>query len=155
MTTRRRFLAGLGALLSTLKIAYAQSGGPLIRIHKDPSCGCCTTWAERLTSAGFKCEIIEEQAMNRLKARLGVPQKLASCHTAEIARYVIEGHVPPAEIVRLLAERPDARGLAVPGMPANSPGMEVPGALDEEYEVVLFGPAGERAFARYAGSRRL
>ena len=80
---------------------------------------------------------------------------LASCHTAEVAGYVIEGHVPAATIKRLLAERPQAKGLAVPGMPAGSPGMEVEGMEPDTYEVVLFGPSGERTYARFTGSREV
>jgi hypothetical protein len=155
MTNRRRFLLCLGALPLSVVGAHAQPMRPIMTVHKDPNCGCCTAWADKLTAAGFDLEVRENLAMNRLKARLGVPQRLASCHTAEIAGYVIEGHVPSAEIVRLLTERPAAKGLAVPGMPLNSPGMEVPGASDEEYDVVLFGPTGDRVFARYAGARRV
>jgi len=78
---------------------------------------------------------------------------LAACHTAEVAGYVVEGHVPAGAIKRLLAERPDAKGLAVPGMPVGSPGMEVEGTAPETYEVMLFGPAGHRPFARYRGGQ--
>jgi hypothetical protein len=91
--------------------------------------------------------------VNRLKVRLGVPQDLASCHTAEVGGYVIEGHVPAEAIKRLLAEKPQAKGLAVPGMPVGSPGMEVKGVEDEVYEVVLFGPSSQTTFARYRGTR--
>ena len=90
-----------------------------------------------------------------LKARLRIPKGLASCHTAEIDGYVIEGHVPAPAIKRLLSERPRAIGLAVPGMPVGSPGMEVSGVPDEPYEVVLFGPSGDRTYGRFLGSREL
>ena len=96
--------------------------------------------------------------MNRLaplKARLKIPSRLASCHTAEIGGYVIEGHVPAAAIRRLLLERPRAIGLAVPGMPVGSPGMEVSGTADEPYEVMLFGSSGDRSYGRFLGSRAL
>ena len=146
ITNRRLFLAGLGALQLGGAFAHAQAVRPMMLVYKDPNCGCCAAWAERIGAAGFQYEVIEEPNMNRLKARLGVPQHLASCHTAEIAGYVIEGHVPPAEIIRLLAERPSGQGLAVPGMPVNSPGMEVSGASDETYEVVLFGPTGDSQY---------
>lgn len=152
---RRRILAGLAALPIGGSFAHAQAERPLMRVYKDPNCGCCTAWAEKVKAAGFNVEIIEDPAIDILKTRLGVPQRLVSCHTATIAEYVIEGHVPPAEILRLIAERPSARGLAVPGMPLNSPGMETPGAPQEVYEVLLFGANGERSFARYAGSRRV
>ena len=84
-----------------------------------------------------------------------MPQALASCHTAEIDGYVIEGHVPADAIKRLLVEKPQAKGLAVPGMPVGSPGMEVEGVEDDTYEVVLFGPSGQGTFARYQGARPL
>jgi hypothetical protein len=97
--------------------------------------------------------MVETAELNRVKARLGVPPSLAACHTAEVAGYVVEGHVPAGAIKRLLAERPDAKGLAVPGMPIGSQGMEVEGAAPETYEVMLFGPAGQRPFARYRGGQ--
>jgi hypothetical protein len=90
-----------------------------------------------------------------IKRRLGVPTTLASCHTAEIDGFIIEGHVPAPVIRRLLDERPAAIGLAVPGMPVGSPGMEVPGRADESFEVVMFGPTMQRIFARYQGNQEL
>lgn len=155
MSNRRSFIIGLCALPLAAGAARPQPALPKITIHKDPNCGCCQAWADRLGEAGFTFEIVEDRAINRLKARLGVPQRLASCHTAEIAGYVIEGHVPPAEIKRLIAEKPAARGLSVPGMPVNSPGMEVPNAGDEAYDVILFGDAADKVFARYSGARRV
>ena len=128
-------------------------GLPKVTVNKDPTCGCCTAWADHVRQAGFPVEVIEAPAMSRVKARLGVPQALASCHTAEVGGYVVEGHVPAPAIKRLLAEKPSARGLAVPGMPVGSPGMEVEGAAPDIYDVVLFGPAGQRSFARYRGDR--
>jgi hypothetical protein len=155
MRTRRSFMIALaGAPLAAASLRAAEQV-PAMTIHKDPNCGCCQTWADQMGSAGFVFRVVENPAMNRLKAQLGVPQRLASCHTAEIGGYVIEGHVPPAEIHRLLREKPRARGLAVPGMPVNSPGMEVPGAADEAYDVVLFGEGGDSVFARYSGQRRI
>ena len=90
-----------------------------------------------------------------MKVRLGVPSKLVACHTGEVAGYVLEGHVPAGAIKRLLAEKPAAKGLAVPGMPAGSPGMEVEGMEPETFEVILFGPSGQRTFARYRGAREV
>ena len=92
--------------------------------------------------------------MDSLKQRLGVPAELASCHTAEVGGYVVEGHVPAAAIRRLLAERPDATGLAVPGMPAGSPGMDFPGVDPEPYEVFLFGPTIQ-PFGRFLGAQEI
>jgi hypothetical protein len=128
---------------------------PRMVVTKDPSCGCCRAWAEHVRAAGFPIEVVESASVARLKARLGVPQDLAGCHTAEVGGYVVEGHVPAAAIRRLLEERPAAIGLAVPGMPVGSPGMEVEGSPPETYEVVLFGPSGRRRFARYRGAEEL
>ncbi len=154
--TRRTFLLGFGAaaLTGSSATAWAQGRLPKVVVTKDPTCGCCGAWADHMRVAGFPVEVVESGEVNRLKVRLGVPRDLASCHTAEVGGYVLEGHVPAAEVKRLLAERPQGRGLAVPGMPMGSPGMEMDGMADP-YEVVLFGPSGTRTFARYEGSRAL
>ena len=124
-------------------------------MSKDPSCGCCSGWVDHLKRGLPRRRSEETPEINRVKVRLGVPDDLASCHTAEVGGYVIEGHVPADAIKRLLAERPQAKGLAVPGMPIGSPGMEVEGVEDDTYDVVLFGPAGPKTFARYKGIRTL
>jgi len=149
---RRAFLTALVASPIAVRTASAETLPGMV-VTKDPNCGCCSAWVEHVRSAGFHVEVIESPELNRVKARLGVPQSLASCHTAEVGGYVIEGHVPADSVKRLLAEKPDARGLAVPGMPTGSPGMEVEGVEPEVFDVVLFGPSGQRAFARYKGSR--
>lgn len=128
---------------------------PSVRVHRDPSCGCCGAWVDHLRASGFILEVIETSEINRVKSELGVPQSLASCHTAEVDEYVIEGHVPASSIKRLLRERLRARGLAVPGMPVGSPGMEMAGTAPETYEVVLFGNFGQRSFARYTGGTEI
>jgi hypothetical protein len=155
--SRRLVLAGLMAtpLVVSSKAAFATEALPKMVVTKDPLCGCCTAWVEHIRAAGFSVEVTESTEINRVKARLGIPQALASCHTAEIGGYVIEGHVPAPTIKRLLAEKPEGKGLAVPGMPAGAPGMEVEGMEPEAYEVVLFGPAGQRTFARFKGSREV
>ncbi|PVE21634.1 metal-binding protein [Microvirga sp. KLBC 81] len=150
--SRRALLTALIASPIAMRTASAETL-PKMLVTKDPTCGCCGAWVDHVRSAGFTVEVIESPEMNRVKARLAVPQDLASCHTAEIGGYVIEGHVPADSIKRLLAEKPSARGLAVPGMPAGSPGMEVAGMEPETFDVVLFGPSGQRSFARYKGSR--
>ena len=124
---------------------------PVIKVSKDPNCGCCTGWVEHLRSNGFVAAVTNSADMQAVKVRLGVPEELASCHTAEIAGYVIEGHVPARAIRRLLAEKPAARGLAVPGMPIGSPGME--GGTPEVYEVILFGKDQPVSFGRFIGDR--
>ncbi|WP_134496623.1 DUF411 domain-containing protein [Microvirga pakistanensis] len=151
---RRAVLATLIASPFAFRTAAADAPRRMV-VTKDPSCGCCSAWVEHIRSAGFSIEVVETPDISRVKARLGVPQNLASCHTAEIDRYVIEGHVPADAIKRLLAEQPHARGLAVPGMPAGSPGMEVPDMEPQTFEVVLFGPSGQRSFARYKGNEPL
>ena len=100
-------------------------------------------------------DVVESADMNRIKARLGIPQELASCHTAKVAGYVIEGYVPADAMKQLLAEGPDAKVLAVPGMPVGLPGMEVEGAAPETYDVVLFGDGKRTTFARYQGARAI
>jgi hypothetical protein len=124
---------------------------PAITVHKDPDCGCCAGWVEHLRAAGFPVTTIETTRLNAVKARLGVPSDLAACHTAEVAGYVLEGHVPATALARLLAEKPKAVGLAVPGMPAGSPGME--GGTPEPYDVVLFGHGQRRVYMRCLGDR--
>jgi hypothetical protein len=153
---RRAFLFAAAAvpLGFATRSAFAESL-PLAVIHHDPLCGCCGAWVEHLVEAGFPVDIRETSELNRIKARLGVPGALASCHTAEIGGYVVEGHVPAGAIRRLLSERPSARGISVPGMPIGSPGMEVEGMDDDTYEVVLFGPTGHETFARYRGGELL
>ncbi len=138
-----------GATISLGNRARAEALPP-IKISRSPDCGCCHLWAEHLRSAGFAVTLDEPDDLQGLKDRLGVPADLASCHTGEIAGYVIEGHVPVRAILQLLAEKPNATGLAVAGMPIGSPGME--GGTPEAYDVVLFGPDGNRNFGRYLGS---
>ena len=153
--SRRALLAGLAVSVTASAVPVAAETLPKMTVTKDPGCGCCGAWVEHVRKAGFAVEVIESADVNRLKVRLGVPQALASCHTAEIGGYVVEGHVPADAIKRLLAQRPQARGLAVPGMPVGSPGMEVAGVEDDPYDVLLFGSAGQTTFARYRGTRPL
>ncbi len=154
--TRRSLVTGLaaGALVAYSRPSRARDL-PKIVVSKDPSCGCCTGWVDHLRQAGFSADVVETSEINRVKVRLGVPDDLASCHTAEIGGYVIEGHVPADAIKRLLAEKPAGKGLAVAGMPMGSPGMEMEGMAPDTYEVVLFGPSGQTTFARYEGARLL
>ena len=154
--SRRAILAAAGAL--PLLMATASWGQaetlPLVSVSKDPSCGCCDGWVAHIEAAGFPVRVVESADMASLKQRLGVPADLASCHTAEVDGYVVEGHVPAAAIRRLLSERPEATGLAVPGMPAGSPGMDFPGVDPEPYEAFLFGPTTRR-FGRFLGPREI
>jgi hypothetical protein len=151
--SRRRALVLLGAAPLGLGLPAAAEPAAAITVHRDPSCGCCGAWVAHLRQAGFAAKVIETRELDAVKQRLGVPSELAACHTAEVQGYVVEGHVPASAIRKLLAERPQAAGLAVPGMPVGSPGME--GGEPETYDVVLFGPQGRRTFARYRGDREV
>lgn len=151
---RRHFVA-IAAILSVAGPHNLSAQNTTISVTKDPGCGCCNGWVEHLQRDSFSVTVAESPQINQLKARLGVPSTLTSCHTAQINGYVIEGHVPPKSIRRLLAERPAIRGLAVPGMPIGSPGMEVQGQPPELYSVIAFGPSGQSVFARYEGAKEL
>lgn len=135
-----KFLAT--ALLALAALGAGAEPLPEVVMHKDPNCGCCGKWAEHLEASGFKVITVPERDMQAVKTRLGVPQRLGSCHTAKVGNYVIEGHVPAATIKRLLSEKPAVRGLAAPGMPPASPGMDVPGNKDP-YDVIAFDRAGK------------
>ena len=150
----RRTLLGTGALFALGTMSPARSEPlPEVSVNKDPNCGCCTAWADHLRAVGFPVKVAERPDMRAVKSRLGVPEELASCHTAEVAGYVLEGHVPASAVTRLLKEKPQGKGLAVPGMPIGSPGME--GGAPETYGVMLFGAEPPRIFAIYRGSEAL
>jgi len=151
---RRRVMIGMSAFVSLASVRLSRAAGPTIVVTKDPNCGCCNGWVDHLRESAFAVEVRDVGDVNRIKARLGVPDDLVSCHTAEVMGYVIEGHVPAPALRRLLMERPNARGLAVPGMPVGSPGMEIPGTPPDEYDVILFGP-NRRVYARFRGATEL
>ena len=135
---RRRSLLGMVAM-GAASIAVAAKPQILeIQVWKDPNCGCCNAWIEHLEKNGFSLSVIDA-GNNAARARLGLPQKFASCHTGLVQGYVIEGHVPAADIRRLIKEKPDAIGIAVPGMPIGSPGMDGPdyGKQRDPYQVLL------------------
>jgi hypothetical protein len=146
---RRAVVLGLGASFAFGRHTLAQ-GLPLVAVTKDPTCGCCEKWVDHLRESGFEVTVTEGP-VNPLKVRLGVPRDLASCHTAQVGGYVVEGHVPAGAIKRLLVERPEGTGLAVPRMPVGSPGMEVEGMEPDTYDVTLFGLGVRTTFARYRG----
>lgn len=130
--------ATLGFSTPLLAAGVAQS----IHVYKSPTCTCCTAWIDHLESNGFDVESTDTQNMNRIKIDAGLTRNLASCHTAFVGDYVIEGHVPAEDIRQLIANAPKARGLAVPGMPAGSPGMEM-GNRKDHYEVLMFNDKGQ------------
>ncbi|HKR09120.1 MAG TPA: DUF411 domain-containing protein [Gemmatimonadaceae bacterium] len=121
---------------------------PTITVYKDPNCGCCRNWIEHLIKHGYRVDAKDSPDMAQIKATLGVPTDLQSCHTAVVGGYLIEGHVPAADIDRLLATKPKVKGLAVPGMPMGSPGME--GSMKQHYQVLAFDRTGKaNVFASY------
>lgn len=138
LTRRATLIAIASGLAVGLRPEAADAAPIAIRVAKDPSCGCCTAWVEIIEADGFSAtvELLGYDALEAHKAASGIPQTMASCHTAHVEGYVVEGHVPPADIRRLLAERPDAVGLSVPGMPYGSPGMG-PDTAREAYVVYL------------------
>lgn len=124
---------------------------PVMLVHKNASCGCCSAWVDHMRAAGFSVNVRDVDNLDPVKSRVGVPAGKGSCHTAEVGGYFVEGHVPALDIKRLLAEKPDAKGLVVPGMPAGSPGMEMPDGRVQPYVVELVAHNGTTsAFARYA-----
>ncbi len=151
--TRRAFAGGVSLLVISCAVPVNAQQTPKIVIYKNPSCDCCQKWADHLAAAGFATELVNRSGITELKTEWGVPAALHSCHTGKIDGYVIEGHVPADAIKRLLSERPQAIGLAVPGMPIGSPGME--GGEPETYDVVMFGKDGEKTFARFRGGEPL
>jgi hypothetical protein len=141
-----RLLAILTLSLALVSAALAEGSLPGITVWKSPNCGCCVKWIEHLRAAGFEVEAREARNLNAVRTQLGVPPKLAGCHSAKVGDYLVEGHVPAEQIKRLLADKPDVAGISVPGMPVGSPGMEGPGGKD--YDVVAFDKAGNtRVFA--------
>ena len=139
---RRGFLAAV----TVLAVApHARAAAPTLEIWKMRACPCCAGWAKHFEAAGFPTEIHEVDDVAAIRAAAGVPADLGGCHTTKVAGYVLEGHVPVAAVQRLLAERPTILGLAVPGMPLGSPGMEVEGEKAEPYDVVAFAADGGRS----------
>lgn len=149
---RREVFRWLAALTLTAPGAgRAAPNAPEIHVFKSRSCGCCAAWIGHIREAGFAVTVVDVHSPATERSRLGMPEQYGSCHTAVVAGYVIEGHVPATDIARLLAARPKAIGLAVPGMPLSSPGMEIPGRHDT-YQVLLIYSAGRsNVFASHSG----
>jgi hypothetical protein len=143
MISRRTFVAQAAALGGVLASggslwALAERAPATLTIYKSRSCGCCAKWVDHVKAAGFTTVVHDDEDMEGVKDNLGVPRGVRSCHTAQVEKYLIEGHVPADDITRLLKEKPKIAGLAVPGMPASTPGMAVPGEPREPYETVAF-----------------
>lgn len=150
--SRRSALGILATALMVLTVS-ATARTSVIRVHKDPNCGCCSGWVRHFEAAGYGVTVREEGDLQKIRKRLRVPADLTACHTAEADGYVIEGHVPAAAIQRLLKERPVATGVAVSGMSVGSPGME--GGTPERYVVVLLEPDGRRTFMEFEGAHQV
>jgi hypothetical protein len=151
---RRQALVLWTAPLVWPAVLSAAPGETQLQVWKDPQCGCCQAWIEHLQARGFAVEV-HDVGNTAARKRLGLPERLASCHTAWVGGYVIEGHVPAADIERLLKQKPAALGLAVPGMPIGSPGMDGPAykGRKDAYQVLLVRRDGSTSvFASYAGS---
>ena len=152
--TRRAFMGAAGALLLAAHLPAAAN--PVsAEVWKDPECGCCKDWVAHLEANGFKVKV-NDSGREAVAKRLGVDRKYGSCHTALIGGYAIEGHVPAREIKRLLKEKPNAIGLAAPGMPIGSPGMDTPAykGRKDAYDVLLLaGDGGATVYQRYQGNK--
>ena len=127
------------------------STDPVLEVYKSPTCGCCGAWVDHMKENGYDVVVHEQQNLQSIKEKAGILPGQGSCHTAFIGDYVIEGHVPASDVDRLLAERPDAKGLTVPGMPVGSPGMEMGGRVDA-YDVLLFDEEGTEVFSHHPGN---
>lgn len=132
---RREWLVAAGLMLVARR-ADARVLREAVKVRKNPGCGCCDDWARHLTAAGFEVSVVEDPALDAYRDEIGVPRALRSCHTGVVGDYVFEGHVPADLMQRVLAEKPAVRGLAVPGMPLGSPGME--GPTKQPYDVIAF-----------------
>ena len=140
----RRSCLVLAAAAGGFAALPLSAAGPGVTVTKDAACGCCEAWVEHLRVAGYTVEVreVDQGALAALKTRLGIRPEFRSCHTAEAGGYWIEGHVPAEDLARLLTERPEAAGLAVPGMPVGSPGMEM-GSEREPFDTLLVRRSGE------------
>ena len=140
------------AALALIGVVVAQQkpAGPLVEVFKSPTCGCCSQWVEHMRKAGFTVRTTDINDLSEIKKSRGIPVEVQSCHTATVSGYVVEGHVPPADVQRMLKEKPAIAGIAVGGMPIGSPGMESPYVKAEPYNVMSFDKNGTtRVFAKH------
>lgn len=148
---RRTVLKTISACLIGMNFAAtSHASGPTINVYKSASCGCCEAWVKHLQENGFTVIATDVDDPTVYRTKFGVPDALGACHTGIVAGYALEGHVPAADIKRLLTDKPKARGLAVPGMPLGSPGMEGPRA--DAYDVMLILPDGGHRVYRHVGT---
>ena len=147
--SRRQMIGGAAVLASVAAVPAIAQAKPQIVTYHDPGCGCCHKWADHAKRAGFAVEVRSVSDIAAVKQRLGVPADLASCHTSVVGGYVVEGHVPLAAVQKLLKSRPrNVTGIAVPGMPRGSPGMEMPDGSKDAFSVIAFNRKG--AVGRFA-----
>jgi hypothetical protein len=145
---RRSFLAGLAVAALALPTGARAAAPAAVEVYKSPQCGCCDKWVDHLRLSGFEVKVNVVQRTDAYRAKAGVPSHLGSCHTGFVGGYVVEGHVPAGDIRRLLAQRPSARGLVVPGMPQTSPGMDA--AHGDAWDVLLLATDGSlKVFSSY------
>lgn len=148
MINRRQLSLSLLASAVLTRPSWARTA--TMTVFKSPTCGCCNAWIDHIRAAGIEVTAENSNDMGAVKQRLNVPQDMWSCHTGVIDGYVIEGHVPATDVARIIAEKPDALGLAVPGMPVGSPGMEM-GDRRDPYTVWLMSDEQPEAYASYGG----
>lgn len=149
---RRTVLSTVAAAAIAAVPTFAATSLPQVEVFKNPNCGCCGAWVDHLKAAGFPVKVTEVSDTGAVRKRYGIPDELGGCHTGVVSGYAVEGHVPAEEIKRLLAKKPAAAGLSVPGMPVGSPGMEV-GSRKDPYQVLLIDKAGHSSvFATYPKS---
>lgn len=142
-------LVSTAAMILAARQLKAAATLPPILVYRNPGCSCCENWKKLMAAAGFDITMKEDDNLAARATSLGVPQKLHGCHTGTVGNYVISGHIPPNDIIRLLREKPSVKGLSVPGMPVSSPGMEV-GTRKDSYEVVAFKSDGSSyTFAKH------
>lgn len=148
----RRTMLGMALALLPAAACSRPANAAEITVYKSPSCGCCSKWVEKVQASGFAVAIHDMEDVSPIARKAGVPDEARSCHTALVDGYFVEGHVSPADVRKLLKERPQARGIAVPGMPIGSPGMEQ-GDSKQAYETMIVGSDGAmRVFARHNSS---
>lgn len=152
MNRRRAILGAAAAAAFVAGPVRASAARQTVEVYRSPSCGCCGAWVDHLRAAGFDVRVTMVDDTSVARRRYGLPDRYGSCHTAVVAGYVVEGHVPAADIRKLLAMKPQALGIAVPGMPVGSPGMEV-GTRKDPYQVLLVDRQGRaRVFSSYHGA---
>ena len=145
---KRRLFSQAALAAALFAPVFAMAAAPVIEVFKSESCGCCIAWVEHLKANGFATRVVNVENPSDYRERGGIPDKLGSCHTGMVQGYAIEGHVPASDIKRLLAQKPKAKGLAVPGMPLGSPGME--GPRKDPYDVLLVRADGStKVFKHY------